>query len=121
MFWLYLLATVTLLTIALRRVVLRQKPLDDEVFSRAVAFEHVHSGIAWIKNDGMVMSMNASLASTLQLDPKEARGMNWYDLFAKSERARLESGYSQMLLAGKAQLDVHGRNMTGARGSDKNE
>ncbi len=35
MFWLYLLATVTILAIALRRVVLRQVPLSDEAFSRA--------------------------------------------------------------------------------------
>ena len=110
MFWLYLLATVTILTIALRRVMQRQKPLTDEAFSRAVAFEHVHSGIAWIQNDGAVGSMNASFAGILGMEPKEAIGLNWYKLFAALDKPLLEQAYSRMLLAGKETVAVNGRN-----------
>ena len=109
MFWLYLLAVVTVLSIAYRRVLLRQKPLDDELFSRSVAFEHVHSGIAWVKcggpkNDALVSSMNVALAATLLLDLPKTRGMSWFDLFDPRDRPRLEAAYSQMLLAGKATI-----------------
>jgi PAS domain S-box-containing protein len=115
MFWLYLLATVTILTIALRRVVLRQKPMDDELFSRAVAFEHIQSGIVWVKSDGSVGNMNTALADMLGIELGSARGMSWFDLFAKRDRAALETAYSSMLLAGKASVQVNGRNALFAR------
>jgi hypothetical protein len=107
--WLYLLGTITLLTVALRRLKLRLKPLSDEVYSRSVAFEYVHSGIAWVKSDGKVGSVNASLAAALSIDVKEAIGLDWYDLFAKEEKARIQEAYSQMLLIGRARLDVRER------------
>ena len=110
MFWLALLATATILTIALRRVIARQQPLSNEAFSRAVAFEYVHSGIAWIQADGKVGSMNTSFAGILAMEPKDAVGRNWFGLFAPEDRAQLENAYSRMLLAGKETIAVNGRN-----------
>lgn len=110
MFWLYLLAAVTILAIALRRVVLRQVPLSDEAFSRAVAFEHVHSGIAWIQNDGRVGSMNGSFAGMLNMESKDSIGLDWRDLFAREDLEVLDKAYSRMLLAGKETVAVNGRN-----------
>src|SRR5450631_2169 len=77
MFWLYLLGTVTILSIALRRVVARENALHDQLFSKTVAFEHAQNGMAWVQSDGTVESMNASLASTLGVEPKDVRGTNW--------------------------------------------
>ena len=121
MFWLYLLATITILTIALRRVMQRQKPLSDEAFSRAVAFEHVPSGIAWIQNDGTVGSMNVSFADILAMEPKDATGLNWYELFAAQDKPLLEQAYSRMLLAGKETVGVNGCNAFRADDSVRRE
>ena len=110
MFWLALLATATILTIALRRVIARQLPMSDEAFSRAVAFEHVHSGIAWIQADGKVGSMNASMAGILVIEQKDLIGRDWYEMFASEDCAKLEGAYSTMLLAGKETIAINGRN-----------
>ena len=92
--------------------------MDDEIFSRSVAFEHVQSGIAWVPKDGPVGSMNVSLASTLLLELRHATGMSWFDLFDVRDRSRLDAAYSQMLLAGKATVGVHGRNRLVPRTGD---
>ncbi len=109
----YLFGTVTLLTIALRRVVRRQAPLDDEVYLKTVALEHVHSGVAWIRADGTVGSINPSFCSTLLADATAVIGRDWHDLFAPVDRPSLDDGFSQILLQGKANLEVHGRRSDG--------
>lgn len=111
MFWLYLLGTVTILIIALRRVVTRENELKNEAFSKTVAFEHTQSGIAWVRANGAVESMNASLAAILGLDTKDVRGMNWCKLFAEQDQYRLEGVYSEMLLCGQGALEVNPRHM----------
>src|ERR1700674_1929338 len=111
--WLYLLALVTFLTIALRRVLRRQIPLSDELHVKTVAIEHVHSGIAWVRQDGAIGSINASFAATLNAVPRELVGRDWYEIFSQQDRVRVKEAYSQMLLLGKANLEVHAKRTDG--------
>jgi len=107
MLWLYLLAAVTILVIALRRVLRRQKPLDDELYYKKVAIDHVHSGVAWVRADGTIGSMNPSLAGILGIKLGELDGHDWLLLFPSRDRARVQEVYSQMLLLGIASLDTY--------------
>ncbi len=109
----YLLGLSVLLVIALRRVKAQQNPLKDEVYSRTVAIEHVQSGVAWIRADGKIRSINASFAKTLGGEPKKLNGRDWYELFAQQDRDKIEEAYSQMLLLGRATLDAHGLRLDG--------
>jgi len=111
--WVYLLGLTVLLVIALRRVVAQQNPLKDEVYTRTVAIEHIQSGVAWIRADGKIRSINASFASALGAEPKKLTGRDWYELFAQQDRDRIQEAYSQMLLLGRATLDAHGRRVDG--------
>ena len=111
--WLYLLGLVTLLTIVLRRVLRRLIPLNDELHVKSVAIEHVHSGIAWVRQDGNIGSINASFAATLNAVPREFIGRDWYEIFCQQDRPRMKEAYSQMLLHGKANLEVHAKRADG--------
>jgi PAS domain S-box-containing protein len=111
--WVYLLGLAILLVIALRRVLARQGPLNDELFAKTVAIEHVQSGVAWVRPDGTIKTINASFASTLGALQRELLGRDWYDMFAPHDRKPIQEGFSQMLLLGKYSLDVQGRRMDG--------
>lgn len=111
--WLYLLGLVTFLTIVLRRVLRRQIPLSDELHVKQVAIEHVHSGVAWVRQDGAIGSINASFAATLNALPRELIGRDWYEIFSQHDRTRMQEAYSQMLLLGKANLEVHAKRADG--------
>ena len=113
--WVYLLGLTVLLVIALRRVVAQQNPLKDEVYTRTVAIEHIQSGVAWIRADGKIRSINASFAIALGAEPKKLTGRDWYELFAQQDRDRIQEAYSQMLLLGRATLDAQGRRVDGGR------
>jgi PAS domain S-box-containing protein len=105
---LYLLGTVTVLTIAVRRLRRRQKPLDDELYSKKVAIDHVHSGVAWVRSDGRLGSVNPAFAATLGTKPQELAGHDWIEtIFAAPERNRIREAYSQMLLMGKEQFEAN--------------
>jgi PAS domain S-box-containing protein len=106
MLWLYLLAAVTVLVIVLRRVLRRQMPLNDELYSKKVAIDHVHSGAAWVRTDGTIGSMNPALAASLGARQEEFTGQDWYLLFPQRERERVKEAYAQMLLIGIASLDA---------------
>ena len=106
MLWLYLLGAVTFLIIVLRRVLKRQKPLYDELYSTRVAIKHVHSGVAWIQANGNVGFMNESLGNLVVAKDVEIAGREWYTLFPTAEQARVREAYTQMLLAGIASLDT---------------
>lgn len=112
--WVYLLGLSILLVIALRRVLAQQNPLKDEVYVTTVAIEHVQTGVAWVRADGKIRSINASLANTLGGEPKKLMGCDWYDLFAQQDRGKIQDAYTQMLILGKATVDVHGRRMDGS-------
>jgi hypothetical protein len=112
-FWLYLLGLSILLGIALRRVLAVQNSLKDEVYMKNVAIEHVQNGVAWVRADTKVGSINQSLANTLNAVPGKLVGREWYELFATQDHAQLKEAFSQMLLLGKATLQVHGRRMDG--------
>ena len=111
--WLYLLGVVTFLTILLRRVRRRQIPLSDELHVKKVAIEHVHSGVAWVRQDGAIGSINTSFAATLNAVPRELIGRDWYEIFSQQDRPRMQEAYSQMLLLGKANLEVHAKRADG--------
>jgi PAS domain S-box-containing protein len=108
MFWLYLLGIVTFLFIVLRRVLRRQQPLSDELYIKKVAIDHVHSGVAWVPEDGKLGWMNRALPEALHIAPKDLIGHDWYDLFAGEERERMREAYRQMLLMGKVSLQARG-------------
>lgn len=108
MLWLYLLGAVTVLVIALRRVVQRQTPLSDELYSTKVAFDHLQSGVAWVRGDGTLGTVNSSLAATLNMDQKSLIGEDWLNIFPKQERQRVRDAYSSMLLLGKTEIDTFG-------------
>ena len=78
-----------------------------------VAIEHVQSGVAWVRADGTVRSINQSFADTLGALPRELMKREWYDLFASQDHALIKETFSQMLLLGKATIQVHGRRMDG--------
>lgn len=99
--------------IALRRVLAAQNPLKDEVYMKNVAIEHVQSGVAWVRADGTVRSINQSLADTLGALPRELVSREWYDLFAVQDHLPLKEAFSKMLLLGRATLQVHGRRRDG--------
>jgi len=113
MFWLYLLGAVTVLSIALRRVLQRQNPLADEVYSTKVAFDRLQSGVAWVREDGVLSTVNLSLAASLSADAASLVGRKWLEIFPKQERARVEEFYSQMLLSGITQFDTFGQRADG--------
>jgi len=114
MFWLYLLGAVTVLSIALRRVLQRQNPLADEVYSTKVAFDHLQSGVAWVRADGVLSTVNSSLAASLSADAKSLVGREWLEIFPKQERERVEEFYSRMLLSGITQFDTYGQRADGS-------
>ncbi len=106
MLWLYLLGAVTALTIALRRVLRREAPLNEELHSKRVALDHVHSGAAWVHADGKIGSMNPALIISLGMRNGELVGQDWYLLFAEQERERVREAYAQMVLRGIGSLDA---------------
>ncbi|HTB11371.1 MAG TPA: PAS domain-containing protein [Bryobacteraceae bacterium] len=113
MLWLYLLGAITVLCIALRRVIHRQTPLSDELYSTKVAFDHLQSGVAWIPADGTVGTVNSALAATLNSCPKALAGRDWLDIFPRQEHERVRETYSRMLLAGMAELEAFGQRVDG--------
>ena len=106
MLWLYLLGAVTFLIIVLRRVLRRQKPLSDELYSTRVAIKHVHSGVAWVKQDGRIGFANESLAELTTVRADDLAGSDWYTLFPAAEHVRIREAHTQMLLSGIASLDT---------------
>jgi PAS domain S-box-containing protein len=106
MLWLYLLAAVTVLVIVLRRVLQRLKPLDDQLYSSRVAIDHVQSGVAWVRADGTIGSMNLSFAATIGVKPEELVGHDWMLLFPQRERAKVRELHSQLMLLGIAATDT---------------
>ena len=83
MFWLYLLGLVTALTIALRRVLRRQRPLNDELYAKQVAIDRVKSGVAWVRADGTIGSVNPALATILNVAAADLIGRPWVEVFRK--------------------------------------
>ena len=79
-----------------------------------MAVEHVQSGVVWVNSDGKVRSVNASFANTLGGEPKSILGHDWAEIFAPRDRSKMEEAYSQMLLLGKANVEVHGRRLDGS-------
>jgi PAS domain S-box-containing protein len=106
MLWLYLLAAVTALIIALRRVLRRLGPLREELYTTKVAIEHVHAGVVFIKADGKVGFVNQSLADSLLAKPSDLAEREWLLMFPNQERAKVEEAYNQMLLQGIANLET---------------
>lgn len=115
MLWLYLLGLVTALVIVLRRVLRRQIPLDDELYSKKIAIEHVQSGVAWVRGDGTFGSVNQSFAQTLNSAPETMIGLEWYKMFPADEHDRVKESYSQMLLLGVYSWDCPGQRLDGSR------
>jgi PAS domain S-box-containing protein len=106
MLWLYLLGIVTILAIVVRRLLRKQQPLNDEVYSWRVAIDHVSSAVAWVPANGRLHSMNPALTQTLGTTAEQLAGRPWLGLFAESDRPRVEQVYSQMLLAGVASTNA---------------
>src|SRR5580698_10583636 len=109
MLWLYLLGAVTVLVIALRRVVQRQTPLSDELYSTKVAFDHLQSGVASVRGDGTLGTVNSSLANTLSSDPMALIGRDWLEIFPKQVRDSVREAYSKMLLLGLTEVETLGQ------------
>lgn len=108
MLWLYLLGIATALTIALRRVTRRLKPLDDELYAKNVAIEQLQSGVAWVRADGTFGSANQSFAKTLKIAPAALVGKEWYKMFPPEDHSRIHEFYSQTLLSGVTSFDARG-------------
>jgi len=104
--WLYLLGAVTFLVIVLRRVLHRMAPLNDEIYSKQVAIDHVHSCVAWVRAGGLIGSVNPALATTLLMLSRELVGQPWENLFPPEERPKLQEAHRQALLMGKIRLET---------------
>jgi PAS domain S-box-containing protein len=115
MLWLILLAIATCLLIALRRVKRRQAPLDDELYSKRVAVDHMQSGVAWVRADGTLGPVNQSFAKTFKMSPGDFAGREWCKVFAAADHARVRESYSQMLLMGMTSLEAAGERSDGSR------
>jgi len=87
--------------------------LSDELYSTKVAFDHLQSGVAWVRGDGTLGTVNSSLAATLTADPKGFVGRDWLTMFPKMEQDRVKEAYSQMLLSGKTRFDTYGQRADG--------
>lgn len=107
MLWLYLLGLVTFLTIVVRRLVRRQKPLSDELYLKTLAIDHVHDGVAWVRADGRIGYANPSLARMAGTPADELKNRTWFHMFTPEERTRMEDAYAQMLLAGRASFEAN--------------
>jgi PAS domain S-box-containing protein len=114
MLWLYLLGLATVLYIALRRSRKRQKPLDDELYSKTVAIDHVQSGVAWVRADGTFGSVNQSFARTFNLAPRDLAGREWFKMFPTEAHDQIRAAYSQMLLMGAIVFDAPGERADGS-------
>ncbi len=114
MLWLILLAIATCLLIALRRVRRRQAPLDDELYSKRVAVDHMQSGVAWVRADGTFGPVNQSFAKTFKMAPADFAGREWYEVFGVADHARVRESYSQMLLMGMTSLEAAGERSDGS-------
>jgi PAS domain S-box-containing protein len=108
MLWLFLLGLATFLTIVLRRTRKRQKPLDEELYSKTIAIDYVQSGVAWVRADGTFGSVNQSFARTFHAAPRELAGQEWYKMFPAEEHDRIRNEYSQMLIMGTVVFDTPG-------------
>jgi PAS domain S-box-containing protein len=115
MFWLYLLAVVTVLAIVLRRVLARQNPLNNELYLKQVAIEHVQTGVAWVRADSTIGSINESFGKTFHAAPKELVGREWLKLFPPEEHYRIQEAFSQSLLSKMSSLDAEGVRFDGTR------
>lgn len=113
MLWLILLGVAIALGIALRRVLRRQAPLNDQLHSKTVAVDHVHSGVAWVRGDGTYGSVNPSFAKIFQLEPRNFVGREWYKVFKPEEHARVRDCYSQMMLMGTIAFEAAGESADG--------
>jgi PAS domain S-box-containing protein len=98
----------------LRRVLRRQKPLDDELYSKKVAIEYVQSGVGWVRGNGTFGWMNHSFTDTLHARPQDLIGQEWYKMFPSEEHDRVQQGYSQMLLSGISSFDGAGLRVDGS-------
>jgi len=117
MLWLYLLGLVTFLTIALRRVLRRQKPLAQELYSKKVVVDNVQSGVAWVRGDGLIGSMNQSFARIFGCPPEQLEDREWLTLVGEGDRERARKAYSQMLLGGVDSFDCQGLRADGSAAS----
>jgi PAS domain S-box-containing protein len=115
MLWLILLGVATGLGIVLRRVLKRQNPLNDELYSKTVAVEHVHSGVGWLRADGTFGSVNQSLAKAFHLSPGDLVGRRWHDLFGENDQARIREVYDQALLMGMTGFEAEAESANGTR------
>jgi PAS domain S-box-containing protein len=117
MLWLYLLGAVTFLVIVLRRVLRRQVPLNDELYSKQVAIDHVHSGVAWARADGNLGSVNPALANILRGVPRDLIGRSWESIFPEKEQHNLREAYRRALLMGKVSLETVAARLDGTMAS----
>ena len=108
MLWLCLLGIVTALTIVLRRVLRRQTPLNNQLYSKNVAIEHAQTGVASVRADGTFESANQSFAKALNVAERDLIGQEWYKMFPPQEHRRVREAFAQTLLAGVTSLDVNG-------------
>jgi PAS domain S-box-containing protein len=111
--WLYLLGAVTVLSVVLRRVLRRQTPLNDDLYAKQVAIDHVRSGVAWVRADGLIGFINPAFAKTVGLLPREILNKPWLSFFPMGERRRVEEAYSQALLMGKTTLETQAQRPNG--------
>ncbi len=106
--WLILLLVATVLTIALRRVLRRQTPLNDELYANRVAVDHVHGGVAWVRGDGTFGSVNPSFAKIFQSAAADFVGRQWYSIFSAADHNRIRDIYAQMMLMGVIDFEAMG-------------
>lgn len=115
MFWLFLLGIVTFLTIVLRRVLRRLRPLAEQLSWKNIAIEHVQTGVAWVRENGKFGSTNQAFARTLNQAPRDLVGRDWHSIFPEDESDRVHEAYSQALLSGMSTFDISALRPDGSR------
>jgi PAS domain S-box-containing protein len=112
--WLILLGVAIGLGIALRRVLRRQSPLNDELHSQQVAVAHVQSGVGWVRGDQTFGSVNQSFADTFKMLPRDFTGREWYKIFGPDDHTRVRESYGQMMLMGMTSFEAAGERGDGS-------
>ena len=92
-----------------------RNPLNDELFVKQVAVEHVQTGVAWVRKDSTIGSVNHSFAQTYRAAENQLVGREWLMMFPPEEHYRIRDAFSQSLLSGMASLDVPGVRADGSR------
>ncbi|MBI2933415.1 MAG: PAS domain-containing protein [Planctomycetes bacterium] len=88
------------------RDVTAHKQVEEELRRRTLVLEHAVEGVARVSRDGRYEHVNSFLAGLLGRAPEELTGAEWREMFHPDDRVGLEAARRQMMLHGRAEVEV---------------